>query len=290
MHVAMRPRSGGSNVKVKEYGHDGLTFVQGTDGEAYSVVLKNNGPDRAMFVVSVDGLSVIDGKPATKDSDGYVLEGYSSVEIKGWRTSLETVQEFVFKSKDKSYAAGTEAGSSNCGVIACLVFAEKEKEKPASVFNHHYHHYQHPVSPAPRLPRYPVYPHYPAWPDIVWATAYKTAVDHPNFGVQENSVSYSASVETRSVDSSSTLRSCSLSAAKPDQEALEFTLGTGWGEAATSRVRTVRFEAGPEIAAMNVYYADSSTLRSLGIVLEKVAALSLPQGFKGFCQPPSRTK
>jgi hypothetical protein len=49
---------------VKEYTHQGMSFIEARDGTNYTIKLKNNLGQRAMAVVSVDGLDVVSGKNA----------------------------------------------------------------------------------------------------------------------------------------------------------------------------------------------------------------------------------
>ena len=61
---------------------------------------------------------------------GYVVNGLSPIEIKGFRTDNDTVHPFKFSTKRRSYAAKSdEAGgdTSNCGVIGIEVYDEYQK-------------------------------------------------------------------------------------------------------------------------------------------------------------------
>ena len=133
--------SHGGFTKIKEYGLDGRTFIEGREGKPFSILFKNNTPQRVLAVPSVDGISALDGNPATEQSRGYIVAGYSSIEIKGWRTSLENVAQFVFEKKSGSYAAkGEVANDSSCGVIAVKVFDEFRRPPVKTVVQQHHHH------------------------------------------------------------------------------------------------------------------------------------------------------
>jgi hypothetical protein len=108
--------------KLPEYGSHGRTYVRGEIGREFTLHFRNNTADRVLARFSVDGLSVLDGKSADRDKSGYICNAYSSIEINGWRTSLDEVRKFEFSSKGKSYA-GKTVGTSNCGVIGVQVFA-----------------------------------------------------------------------------------------------------------------------------------------------------------------------
>jgi hypothetical protein len=93
-------------------------------GEEYSVRVWNHGSRRVLAVVSVDGLSVISGKPASRDGMGYVIDAGRSVTIKGWRRDLGFVAAFRFTSRDDSYAA-RKGHAENVGVIGLVAFEER---------------------------------------------------------------------------------------------------------------------------------------------------------------------
>jgi hypothetical protein len=106
-------------------------------GEEYQIRVWNHGPRRIAAVVSVDGLSVINGRPASESGPGYVVAPYTSVDIKGWRRSLETVAAFRFVEPDRSYA-GRLGRRENIGVIGLVAIEEQvwrprprlEKQEP----------------------------------------------------------------------------------------------------------------------------------------------------------------
>ncbi len=108
---------------VREYGHQGKTFVEGRKGTAYTLRFRNSLAQRVLAVPSIDGLSALDGQPATDASNGYIVPAYASVEIKGWRPNLEQVAAFVFTDRSQSYASQSGTGQ-NLGVIGVKVFAE----------------------------------------------------------------------------------------------------------------------------------------------------------------------
>ena len=102
---------------------DGHTFVSGRQGDRYSILVSNRAQDRFEVVVSVDGLDVIDGLPASTGKRGYLLESYSTLQIEGFRRSREQVATFRFASVRDSYAART-GSDRNVGVIGVALFRE----------------------------------------------------------------------------------------------------------------------------------------------------------------------
>lgn len=117
---------------VKEFSHAGKSFVEGLPDSAFTIKLKNNTAQRALFVPSVDGLSAIDGQPAKEEGGGYVVGPGSSYEIVGWRTSLEEARKFVFaeKKSGQTYTEKTGHGTENCGTVSVKVFKEKTHWTP----------------------------------------------------------------------------------------------------------------------------------------------------------------
>ena len=103
---------------------NGRLYVEGRPGSPYTIRLHNKSPRKVLFIPSVDGLSVIDGQPASASSGGYVVRAYGYVDLKGWRNSLDDVAQFNFSPIDKAYAAQTDQPQ-NTGVIGVLVFNEK---------------------------------------------------------------------------------------------------------------------------------------------------------------------
>lgn len=244
MHVAVRAKNSGTSVRVKEFGLNGMTFIEGRMDQPYSIVLRNSTPERVLIVLSVDGLDVISGQPATSESNGYVLDGYSSAEISGWRISIKEVNQFVFKAKSASYTAAMHGTDTDCGVIACRVFQE--------------------IRP----------------------------ILKPTFmsGLLRSCGTDASSAPEPSYTSCSTLGSESKAVACASVgSAPEFNMGTGWGAAQSSVVNETHFRRGALLTEMNIYYADAQSLEKAGITRTKGAAIAVPQGFRGFCQPPPMT-
>ena len=100
-------------------------FVVGNHGSNYSIVLKNRCKSRLEVVLSVDGLDVIDGKPASFRKRGYVVAPGEALEVKGWRTGWDSVARFEFSSVGDSYSNRRHGTARNVGVIGLAVFGEK---------------------------------------------------------------------------------------------------------------------------------------------------------------------
>lgn len=125
--------SGWMSVGLRTGGHRFLTgftshgdnFVSGNAGERYTIVVRNHSPGRIEAVVSVDGLDVIDGKPASMAKRGYLIDPHSQLEIDGFRTSSSEVAAFRFGSVSSSYSARKHGSTRNVGVIGVAAFHER---------------------------------------------------------------------------------------------------------------------------------------------------------------------
>jgi len=107
-----------------EYYHNGSIWIEGREGNAYTIELKNHSLNRALFILSVDGLDVLEGKPAGIDSQGYVLSPNESINIPGWRINQTEAAEFFFSRKRDSYVNNIGGTTTNTGVIGVMVFSE----------------------------------------------------------------------------------------------------------------------------------------------------------------------
>lgn len=131
---------------AKEYYRDGKAFIEGRENTQYTLKLRNNSWKRILAVFSVDGIEVIEGKVAAEFKGGYVLDPYSSIEVKGYRIDDKSVAAFRFAKTHKSYsntvgAATVETDNRgeeqtiyqkttrNNGIIGVRVFEEKTLER-----------------------------------------------------------------------------------------------------------------------------------------------------------------
>jgi hypothetical protein len=89
----------------------------------YEIRVSNHGPRRITAIVSVDGLSVINGRPASEAHPGYIVEPGGSVLIKGWRRDRDTVAAFSFEDRAQSYASRV-GRPENIGVIGLIAIEE----------------------------------------------------------------------------------------------------------------------------------------------------------------------
>lgn len=100
-------------------------FVIGEEGRRYSIALRNRSDVRLEAVLSVDGLDVLDGRPAAVQKRGYVIEPHRTLVVEGFRQSNEAVAAFRFSPVRESYAQEKYRSSRNVGVIGVAIFQER---------------------------------------------------------------------------------------------------------------------------------------------------------------------
>lgn len=115
-------REHGQSLPV--YPRHGQEWIAGEPGHRYAVRLRNLGAERVLVVLSVDGINAISGQTADPAQAGYVLGPWQSLEVAGWRKSLDAVAQFVFVDPAASYAART-GRLGNVGVIGMAVYRER---------------------------------------------------------------------------------------------------------------------------------------------------------------------
>lgn len=129
--LAIRPL--GRNI-ADEYFHNNAIWIEGRDGNNYTIDLTNRSHSRALFVLSVDGLDVLEGKPAGIKSQGYVITPGHTISVPGWKLNDQQAAEFFFSRGRDSYVNSIGGSTSNTGVIGAMVFQEY-KETTGSPFD-----------------------------------------------------------------------------------------------------------------------------------------------------------
>jgi len=122
IQVDVYDRADGMALPV--YAKNGRSYIVGTPGHEYAVRIRNCTGGRVVVVTSVDGVNVISGETAAQTQSGYVLDPWGSVEIGGWRKSMDRTAAFYFTDLGDSYAART-GRPQNVGVVGVAVFQEK---------------------------------------------------------------------------------------------------------------------------------------------------------------------
>lgn len=297
---------------IRKFPFNDKLFVKSRKGEEYSIRIKNNTWQRILAVASVDGLDVLNGKPAAENGNGYVINGYSTLKIDGFRVSDEKVAKFLFDYKGGSYAASKEDGSErNVGVVGVRIFTEKVKPPPPPPTvireEHHHHHYKYDQYPWRRWP----------YDTTIWCSGqagsglpystYCNAAPAASTGIPtkgatcRSSMKSSAGGQSGTVGASLNFMGNSAQASTAAQrnllhatncsnqaEPLGFDMGTAWGEAKESKVIEVEFEKGLLALTTNIYYASRQSLIEMGVPLGNEKQVSFPEPFKDgkYAEPP----
>lgn len=147
-HLEFGLRDGSGNF-LSGFKGGGNNYVTGISGRRYTIVVKNHSPGRVEVVVSVDGLDVIDGKPASTKKRGYLIDAFGDLEVEGFRTSNTEVAAFRFGSVSQSYAKKKHGKTRNVGVIGVAVFHERG-DNPRFWGNPHESKTRHGANPFPQ--------------------------------------------------------------------------------------------------------------------------------------------
>lgn len=119
--MLVRPKG---RTPADEYPHKGDIWIEGRSNSWYEIELINKSPNRVMVIVSVDGVGVVDGAPASYDSRGFVLNGHETLRVPGWVSGSQSAAQFVFSDVKRSYAHQM-GQDGNPGVIGAAWFSEK---------------------------------------------------------------------------------------------------------------------------------------------------------------------
>jgi hypothetical protein len=233
--------------------HEGRTYVLGARGQRYLLRVQNDSPRRIEVVASVDGRDVVDGKPASVDKRGYLVEAGGTLTVDGFRLSESSVAAFLFSTVARSYAARM-GDARDVGVIGVAVFPERERPRPV---------------PAPIQP----------WQRDGWNEAEPEA--------NRGSAPAPSSAEAQA--SAPSAQSGARGKASGDVARAERRpgLGTEFGEAHVSPVEHVAFEraSGTPAAVLTVRYDDRPGLARLGIDVDRRLARGDDRRLRESAQP-----
>jgi hypothetical protein len=258
-----------NNVPVREYEHKSEVYIEGRKGSDYTLRFKNNTANRVLAVMSIDGISVMDNKPASRDSNGYVIGAWQSVDVPGWRLDDSKVASFKFcpqgEREDKTYveslkSAGFEIDVENQGVIGCKVFIEKCST------------YYNPLNFVP----YPYsYPYYTG----IYYTGGVSVRDCCAQGAVAPSMSYNMMNQSPSVFVQETDFS---------QVAVQNTsLGTGFGDDKKFETYSVSFNKQDyESWTAVIFYDTLLNLKKKGVIIEKKNPNPFPRSNPRGCYDP----
>jgi len=235
---------------VRTYSKDGRTYIEGREETEYTIKVSNPHPYKVVAVVSVDGINTINGDPASEDGQGWVIDAYSNVNVKGFQKDDDSAGAFKFSKPKESYAKEVGTDKTSLGCIGVVMF--KEKEKLIS--------YVRGVEPEPYRGS-----------SIKWG----------NDGVSSKTASINYSYAT--TDFLEMNMNASTESASP-----EANLGTTWGTEISNPVEDVVFVRGSKIGSDTVYYASKKALKKAGIQMKKPKdKVTMPDPFpKKYAKPP----
>jgi hypothetical protein len=278
---------------VKEYYHNGKIYIEGRKGAEYSIRLKNNSARRVLAVPTVDGLSVLNGKPGNFKSQGYILDSYSSMIVDGWRVSDKEVKKFYFTDPNDSYAKRSDNGN-NYGILGVAFFEEsdtigiklaletlKELKKLEDDFNRMTMTKKDTYDPW-KLPGWGV----PWW--LVGGVYRCNYLNEGGVGCSSSS-SRSTTLGKNLIPNSTTVtQNYSVQASNT----VGNDLGTGFGDSKNSSVIEVEFQRARPVpdALVEILYASRKSLEDAGVKFDS-PLYTAPSSFPGepkYCQPPVR--
>lgn len=243
--------------------HEGKLYVAGTPGERYAIELKSRRGDRVLTVLSVDGINVLTGQTAATLQSGYVIDGWQSYAINGWRKSMDDVAQFVFTALPDSYAART-GRPGNVGVIGVAVY--RERAVPPQ-----------PITLAPQSPS--------PWNDAARERDGDAPAASGLAKKAENEVAKDRSAAADEIGE----RQADRRESRADSESKSMKLGTGHGQREHSPTRYTEFvrhsDTPDEI--VTIYYDSRANLIARGII--RSPRLAVPSPFpadRGFVPDP----
>ena len=272
-----------SDKPVRVFAHQNKSYILATEGVEYTLKIRNDSSNRVLANVVIDSLNILDGK--VNSDGGYIINGRSSTELKGWRVDDKTVNAFKFGRKEKSYAAKSEetnGETQNCGIISFRIFAEKLKPIP-EIIEKHIHHYEH-------YPVYPPYkdspwtPPYNPWP--IWCSTTTTTFGDNWAGQTDN---YCSASILRGAGNQIKAQNFNVGMHDETNEISEtpFSMGTEFSDKKVeSKIVYKDFEVGNLLETFEIYYTDRKGLLNLGVPLDKKTEVVFPQAFPKFCKPP----
>lgn len=300
-----------NNQPMREYQHEGRCYIESREGTSYGIRIKNNKGHRVKVVVSLDGVSILTGKPVSDSSEetGYILGAYAQETYKGYRLDDSQVAAFTFVKREKSYATevGNEPGN---GVIAIRVFAEKPKTPDlADIYRKMYEAEKNkPREKEYIWPSYPSYPSHPYWKPY-WEQPYygdpsiycgnNTAQGSVTWTTTANATGGFQSCVSSMVNCSTDAelsKSAQVTSQSVELKAQSFDMGSTFGGIVKETVTHTTFETGALIAEIAVFYASIEGLKSMGVDVTRAKQVTMPDPFKrgypdpferGYCVPPA---
>lgn len=304
---------------VQEFYKDSRSFIEARSGTEYTLRFRNNSHKRVLAIFSVDGVEVLKGKAAGQADNGYVVDAFSSIEVKGYRIDDKTVAAFRFSGGAQSYSVVVGAETKdpvtgqvtqektdrNNGVIGVRVFAE-------DVPNHDYNEaHRQPVYGAISGGGFPLFStNFTGCAGILLSYSGASCGGYAQAGINLDNVS--ASVTVGNGASTAYTMSCarqdvnqfgkmdridSAGLLNPGEYVMStqslapaFDLGTQWGGKVEDKIREVSFKRAMHAVDVVIYYASRQSLEQWGIDFSNTKQVfSWPAAFedkKRYCKVP----
>lgn len=267
------------NRPITEYPLLEQMFVEGRAGSEYEIEVRNHTLQRIEAVISVDGLSVLDGKPAGAASRGYLVGACNTLRIPGWTLNTQSVAKFTFAGKQASYVGQMTGDTRNTGVIGLMAYREKIN-----------YHLQSILCSAGSS-----YPYSTPMYNSQRGTEISNQREKLSRGIapqsqQSSSLGIAPSYNAASNASSSECKTSGgvIHDGMITTNYVEQSLGTAFGGAQSFATTTVRFERDGVICTMVMGYDEKRGLKARGIRFERRRkSAAMPQAFPGIgCSPP----
>lgn len=130
LRVTVKNSSWGGGNALDYYRTGQGIYVIGEPGGNYSLNLENRTSHRMEVVVSVDGLSLHDGQPASVKKRGYVIPAKSSISVRGMRVNGKMFSlKFGAVGQSRASTAFGEKGARNVGVVGIACYEEDEQAR-----------------------------------------------------------------------------------------------------------------------------------------------------------------
>lgn len=230
----------------------GRRYFEAQRGEEYALRIRNHTGRRVAVLVSVDGLNAVNGLRSSLASSEpmYVLDPWQVTVVRGWRTSLEHVREFVFVDEQRSYASRTGQENGDLGWIRVLAFEEQ-----------------------PRVSQL----------DNPWRDQLREGAQLPDSEVQGKAGRRDAPADGKAAPQAAAPPTLE-SPRSADEKSFP---GTGWGDRRRDPVRRTWFDPQPVACDHLVLrYEYARGLADLGIFRERDRLRDRDRGELGFAQPP----
>ena len=258
--LVVRPRG---RSPADEYYHNGTIWIEGREGNNYTIDIRNNTYTRALFIISVDGLDVLNGQPAGPASQGYIVNPMDTVSIPGWKLNNNEAAEFYFSRSRDSYVNSIGGSTSNTGVIGAMVFSEH-----VAPTTYQLSHISNSVSSRP---------------------IYNGAVTYDSWSPGRGMSGGSLSAQVKSAAASASMLSVNAITSSPVTQ----EVGTGFGNTTQWQTTAISFQrASPDRpdAILALYYNTARNLEKMGIKLRKKRDVSYKAdpfpAYSDGCKPP----